>query len=496
MKHTMPSAVPLLPCFYPPAVPRQGNPHAFGPHRPLHSALAGNPCSGAQTTRTPATDSSATRIERWTWLTGTTHGGSLTVTTRPDGEATTRFAYLDNGRGPQLQAQWRTDTAGIPDRWKITGTTTFGSRAEETFRRTRTQAQWKTVGDAGTVALPLLDPAAVTPAARNATGPQARNTAAPPVRTGMTPEVAPAYLPLVSTPDYLAALARAALKHQGRLPLLPAGELRVATLESATVAAVDGKTLLVTLHALTGLGLTPSYLWLDPAGALFANLEMADGLYGVVRAGWESSAPALAQRQQAADEVLLGALATRAKHVYTQPVAFRHVRVFDARHGTVSAPQTVVIFRERISALQPDDVALPPGTLTVDGTGKTLLPALFDLHTHGSPWSGALQLAGGVTTARDLGNDHDSILQQEARYDSGRWLGPRLWRAGFLEGASPYTASGGKTAASLQEALEAVDFFAAQGYRQVKLYSSFNPDWIAPTAQRAKCRVAATKRRP
>ena len=436
--------------------------------------------AGSQTPRTSSTESTAPRIERWTWLTGTTHGGSLTVTTRPDGEASTRFAYLDNGRGPQLQAQWRTDAAGIPDRWKITGTTTFGSRAEETFRRTRTQAQWKTIGDAGTVALAPLAPTGVETSARN--------TVAPPVRTGTTTDVAPAYLPLVSTPDYLAALARAALKHQGRLPLLPAGELRVATLESATVTAGDGKTLLVTLHALTGLGLTPSYLWLDPSGALFANLEMADGLYGVVRAGWESSAPALARRQQAADEVLLGALAKRAKHVYTQPVAFRHVRVFDARHGTVSAPQTVVVFRERISALQPDDVALPPGTLTIDGTGKTLLPALFDLHTHGSPWSGALQLAGGVTTARDLGNDHDSILQQEARYDSGRWLGPRLWRAGFLEGASPYTASGGKTAASLQEALEAVDFFAAQGYRQVKLYSSFNPDWIAPTAQRAHAR--------
>ena len=395
------------------------------------------------------------RNDRWTWLAGTTAGGSLTTLTSARGERISQYAYLDNGRGPQLQARWQVDATGVPDRWRITGTTTFGSRADETFRRNDAKAHWKTVGDEGTQALPRAGGAV------------------------------PAYLPLVATPDYLAALARAALQRQGRLMLLPAGELRVTTIETMNLKDATDRRLVITLHALTGLGLTPTYLWLDGDGELFAQLEMADGLYGVVRSGWEGNAPTLARRQQAADELLLEALAKRARHLYTQPVAFQHVQVFDARRGTVSAPQTVVVFRDRISALQPDSVALPPGTLTVDGTGKTLLPALFDLHTHGSPWSGALQLAGGVTTARDLGNDHDSLLQQEARYASGAWLGPRLWRAGFMDGASPYTASGGRTVASLPQALDAVDFFAAQGYRQVKLYSSFSPDWIAPVAQRA-----------
>jgi len=395
---------------------------------------------------------------KWTWLTGSVAGGSLVATLTPQGEVTSAYAYLDNGRGPKLEAHWHEGPDGVPDRWKITGTTTYGSRANEVFIRTRQQARWKTVGDEGS-----------TPLSNGG------NAAAP----------APAYLPLVYTPDYLAALVRAALRHGNRLSLLPAGELSVATLEAMTVTDAAGQKFSLTLHAVTGLGLTPSYLWLDSAGALFANLEMADGLYGLVREGWESTAPALAARQQAADEVLLAKLADNAKHTYTQPLAFRHVQVFDSRQGKLSAPQTVIVFRGRISTLQPDDVPLPAEAMTIDGTGQTLLPALFDLHTHGTPWSGALQLAGGVTTARDLGNDHDSILLQEARYDSGTWLGPRLWRAGFMDGQSPYTASGGKTVASLPEALDAVDFFAAHGYRAVKLYSSFNPDWIAPVAQRA-----------
>ena len=395
---------------------------------------------------------------RWTWLAGTRAGGSLIATTTPQGGVVSRYAYLDNGRGPKLEAHWRMGRDGVPDRWTITGTTTFDSRANEVFHRTRQKAYWKTVGDEGSAPLSNAD----------AQGSDA-----------------PAYLPLVYTPDYLAALVRASLHRGNRLTLLPAGELSVAAIESTSATNAAGQTVSVALYAVTGIGLTPSYLWLDAAGQLFANLDMADGLYGVVREGWESAAPALAARQQAADEALLVTLAGDARHIYTQPIAFQHVQVFDSRGGTLSDPQTVIVFRGRISTLQPDDVPLPADALTIDGTGRTLLPALFDLHTHGTPWSGALQLAGGVTTARDLGNDHESILMQETRYDSGVWLGPRLWRAGFIDGESPYTASGGKTVASLAEALDAVDFFAAHGYQQVKLYSSFNPEWITPVAQRA-----------
>ena len=204
---------------------------------------------------------------RWTWLAGTVAGGSLITTVTAQGEVASQYAYLDNGRGPKLQAQWHVGADGVPDRWKITGTTTFGSRANEVFRLTGQKAHWKTVGDEGQAHLP-----------------SGRNGEA----------AAPAYLPMVYTPDYLAALVRAALRRGSRLSLLPAGELSVATIESTVVTNNAGQKLSVSLHAVTGLGLTPSYLWLDTTGALFANVDMADGLYGVVREGWEAAAPALA----------------------------------------------------------------------------------------------------------------------------------------------------------------------------------------------------------
>ena len=38
------------------------------------------------------------------------------------------FDYKNNGRGPTMKETLRTDAAGLPVAWDITGTTTFGSK--------------------------------------------------------------------------------------------------------------------------------------------------------------------------------------------------------------------------------------------------------------------------------------------------------------------------------------------------------------------------------
>ena len=54
--------------------------------------------------------------------------------------------------------------------------------------------------------------------------------------------------------------------------------------------------------------------------------------------------------------------------------------------GTGSAPlidATVVVEGFRIQAVgRRRDVTIPPGTRTIDVTGKTVLPGFIDLHTH------------------------------------------------------------------------------------------------------------------
>ena len=73
------------------------------------------------------------------------------------------------------------------------------------------------------------------------------------------------------------------------------------------------------------------------------------------------------------------AVAARFGRVAATPVAFTHVKLFDAENGRFLADQTVVANAGRISAVGPSaSVAVPPGARIIDGTGKTLTPGLLD----------------------------------------------------------------------------------------------------------------------
>src|SRR5690606_24281251 len=105
------------------------------------------------------------------------------------------------------------------------------------------------------------------------------------------------------------------------------------------------------------------------------------------------------------------------------------------------------------------------------------------MHTHLSLEDGLLQIAAGVTTVRDLANDEQRLDEIRAAFDSGAAIGPHSWRAGFIDRKSPYSAPTGKLADSLDDALAMIGEYADKGYPQIKIYSSIEPDWVAPMAK-------------
>src|SRR5260370_987831 len=123
-------------------------------------------------------------------------------------------------------------------------------------------------------------------------------------------------------------------------------------------------------------------------------------------------------------------------------------------------------------------ISVPKDAEQVDGTGKTLLPGLFDMHVHLGPVAGLLHIASGVTSVRDMGDDIEALKHRQEQWDSGVAIGPRIWKAGFIDGRGPFQAPTGLDADSDEEAQAAVNRYADLGYIQIKLYSSLKPELV------------------
>jgi hypothetical protein len=109
---------------------------------------------------------------------------------------------------------------------------------------------------------------------------------------------------------------------------------------------------------------------------------------------------------------------------------------------------------------------------------------------HAHLWAGAapLHLVAGVTSVRDMGGDNANLLRLQARLAAGELPGPTAYLAGFIEGRSPYSSRDGFLVDSVDEGRQAIDWYAARGYRQIKLYNSIKPEWVRPLAAHAKAR--------
>jgi Amidohydrolase family len=380
--------------------------------------------------------------ERYVVMSSGQEVGHLQVT-RNGTRVETEYRVDDNGRGPKIRERWQLGPDGLPRELTLSGTTTYGSPAKESFRLRNGRAEWRTLNDRGTV------PAGV----------------------------AAAYLPIEGSPYGGALYLPALLAAPDRtLPTWPAGSVRA---ERVRDISVGGRS--ETVWALWGLDLSPTFVLADSAGRWKGTISSG---YVVVPEGVAGEAEALGRLAADLESDLLASLTKRLSHRWERPVQLRDVRVLDPVSGALSEPTTVVTYGGRITAVAPD---LPPpdSGVVIEGEGGTLVPGLFDLHVHYGAWDGPLHLAAGVTTVRDMGNT-DVVLDGIVRdIETAKLMGPSVVRAGFIEGRSPFSAEGSFIADSLASALGAVRRYATHGFQLVKLYNSLPPDWVAPIAAEA-----------
>ena len=163
-------------------------------------------------------------------------------------------------------------------------------------------------------------------------------------------------------------------------------------------------------------------------------------------------------------------------------IAINHVNVIDATGSPAQDDMLVVIKGSRIAAITHSaGAAVPPGAKLVDGSGKFLIPGLWDMHVHTifGEWvpenrdvTLPLFVANGITGVRDMGGDLPALKVWRSAIAKGSLLGPRMVIAGpMLDGPIPHFPSSApvKDAAAGRKVVddlvrEGVDFIKIQSY--------------------------------
>lgn len=359
----------------------------------------------------------------------------------------TQYRYRDNGRGPDFRETITLDAQGGILAYRVDGQSTYGGPVVEQYLRQGAEASWQSLVDHGE---------------RRVQG-------------------AVGYLPLESSPALLAILVRqAAMQPDGVLPLLPQGQLRVERLERRDIGGAK-----LALWQLHGLDFTPGYLWLSDDVALDFHALLVPGYLALMPPQQARDSALLEDVQLAAEDARLSALAGKLGEHLPEPILIRNARVFDSERAELGPPQDLWLDNGRIAGLWPAGSAPDGSASVIDAQGRVLLPGLFDMHAHQDAQSAPLHLAAGVTTVRDMGNDNATLAGLIRDLNTGRRAGPNIVATGFIEGRSDFSSRGGFVVATQAEAEAAVRWYAANDFHQIKLYSSVQPQWVAPVAQLA-----------
>ncbi|HVF41986.1 MAG TPA: hypothetical protein VM936_03190, partial [Pyrinomonadaceae bacterium] len=289
-----------------------------------------------------ALSASAQEETRYTVMLVGNNAGLQTSSVWPDGARLFTFEYTDRGRGPRLTTAVRLDASGLPVSLDTKGNDYLKAPVAESFTFGGGVARWKNTAESGEKRL-----------ASNAF-----------------------YNSMNGAPEELALLARALLRSPDkRLPLLPDGEAGVERTGELTLKGGAGERRVVS-YEVSGLGFTPSTVWLDEDGSFFASVS---GWLSVIREGWESGAAALLKKQDELEAGRTSRLARALTRRPSKPLAFTDANLFDAETGRTLPNMTVVVEGNRIKAVgRARRVKVPKDAEVIDARGKTLMPGLWD----------------------------------------------------------------------------------------------------------------------
>jgi imidazolonepropionase-like amidohydrolase len=192
--------------------------------------------------------------------------------------------------------------------------------------------------------------------------------------------------------------------------------------------------------------------------------------------------------------LLLASHATTRTRTPSAQIVITHVTVINPGTSSVQPDSTVVLTGDRITAVSAAvsgaaRVQPPKNARVIDGTGRCLIPGLWDMHVHsafGDWFPGGREIilplfvANGVTGVRDMGGDVPVLFAWRKQIAAGEIVGPRMVISGPMldallpDGKLRFPSS--VAVSTPESAVAAVDSLKAQGVDFIKVQSVISHD--------------------
>ncbi len=185
---------------------------------------------------------------------------------------------------------------------------------------------------------------------------------------------------------------------------------------------------------------------------------------------------------------------------FKDTLCIKNITIIDPEDGAKKS-QTVLIKDGKILQITPSkELVLSSKNTVVDGTGKYLIPGLWDAHVHFAyieemaPVMFDLFLAYGITSVRDTGGEIDFVKQWKDKAQADPLNAPRVMIAGPLLDGMPNVYDGSdighpplsvglKTVDDVVRKIEELD---AQGVDLLKAYEMLTPEQFSKVAALGK----------
>ncbi len=273
----------------------------------------------------------------------------------------------------------------------------------------------------------------------------------------------------------------------GSLPMGRDVQLEIVADEMVPTVGGQARARLAVLH---NGNATPQSVWVDANGELIAS---SVAWFITVHPDFVPALPRLRALETAYRNKLGTTIASRIPVAAQGTVVIRNADVFDSERGVVVPKQSIVVQGDRITEVGPvATVRTPTGANVIDATGKTVIPGMWDMHTHFQLTSQSntvlRHLAIGVTTIRDMAADTDVGVAHRDRAAAGEIVSPRVVLAGFVEGPLAWAGPSDVLVSTEAEARDWVARYDSLGYKQIKLYNVVHADIVPTISAEAKKR--------